>query len=109
MPLSIRIAVTIDFGKSWTYNLCALYCGCIRVVAKTQRLETRTLHAVPIKMHLEKSIGIILMMYNELQLNAAAISSSGGKWVKQPPDHCRHTCMFSIMTKAVDASRITGY
>ena len=39
-------------------------------------------HAVPIKMHLEKSIGIILMMYNQLQLNAAAISSSGGKWVK---------------------------
>jgi len=33
-------------------------------------------------MHLEKSIGNILMMYNQLQLNAAAISSSGGKWVK---------------------------
>ena len=47
------------------------------MVAKTQRPETRTLHAIPIKMHLEKSIGIILMM----QLNAAAISRSGGKWV----------------------------
>jgi len=44
--------------------------------------ETRTLHAVPEKMHFEKSIGIILKMYNQLQLNAAAISSSGGKWVK---------------------------
>src|SRR6218665_1277299 len=51
------------------------------MVAKTQRLETRTLHAVPIKMHLEKSIGIILMMYSQLQLNAAAISGSDGKWV----------------------------
>jgi len=55
------------------------------MVAKTQRPETRTLHvhAVPIKMHLEKSIGIILMMYNQLQINAAAISNSGGKWVKE--------------------------
>jgi len=25
MPLPIRIANNIDFGKSWTYNLCALY------------------------------------------------------------------------------------
>ena len=25
MQLSIRIANNIDFGKSWTYNLCALY------------------------------------------------------------------------------------
>src|SRR6218665_409002 len=25
MPLPIRIASNIDFGKSWTYNLCALY------------------------------------------------------------------------------------
>jgi len=32
-------------------------------------------------MHLEKSIEIILMMFNQLQLNTAAISSSGGKWV----------------------------
>ena len=52
------------------------------VVAKTQRPETRTLHVIPIKMRLEKSIGIVLMMYNQLQLNAAAISSNGGKWVK---------------------------
>ena len=52
------------------------------VVAKTQRPETRTLHAVPIKMHLEKFIGIIVMVCNQLQLNAAAISDSGGKWVK---------------------------
>jgi len=33
-------------------------------------------------MHLEKSIGIILMMYHHLHLNAAAMSSSGGKWLK---------------------------
>jgi len=33
-------------------------------------------------MHPEKSIGIILMIYNQLQINAVAISSSGGKWVK---------------------------
>ena len=46
------------------------------MVAKTQRPETRTVHAVPINMHLEKSIGIILMMYNQLQLSAAAISNS---------------------------------
>jgi len=25
MTLPIRIANNIDFGKSWTYNLCALY------------------------------------------------------------------------------------
>src|SRR6218665_861554 len=25
MPLPIRIANNIDFDKSWTYNLCALY------------------------------------------------------------------------------------
>ena len=48
------------------------------VVAKTQRPESRRLHAFPIKMHLEKSIGIILMMYNQLQLNAVAIYISGG-------------------------------
>src|SRR6218665_2213479 len=28
IPLPIRIANNIDFGKSWTYNLCALYSRC---------------------------------------------------------------------------------
>jgi len=64
------------------------------VVAKTQRPETRTLHAVPIKTHLEKSIGIILMMYNQLQLNAAAISSSGGKWVNAQTKSVQNVHMF---------------
>ena len=35
-----------------------------------------------IKMHPEQFIAIIFIMYNQLQLNAAAISSSGGKWAK---------------------------
>jgi len=37
------------------------------------------------KMHLEKSIGIILMMHNHLQRNAVAIFSSDrpdSKWAK---------------------------
>jgi len=28
------------------------------------------------------------MMYNQLQLNAAAISSSGGKWVNPQLEYC---------------------
>jgi len=33
-------------------------------------------------MHYQKIIGIILMIYNQSQFNAVAISSSGGKLVK---------------------------
>ena len=51
------------------------------VVANMQCPETGTLHIFSIKMHLEKSIGIILMMYNHLQFNAVDISSGGGEWV----------------------------
>ena len=51
-------------------------------VAKTQRPVTRTPLKVPIKMHFQKSIGIILMIYYQLQFDAVAISHSGGKWVK---------------------------
>jgi len=34
MPLSIRIANNIDFGKSWTYNLCALYSRHVEPIVK---------------------------------------------------------------------------
>jgi len=35
MPLSIRIAIYIDFGKSWTYSLCALYSRYIHILYLT--------------------------------------------------------------------------
>ena len=53
-------------------------------------------------MHLEESIGIILMMYNQLQLNAVAISSSGGRWVKLTKYSVTWLVGFPVLTRAYD-------